>query len=1063
MNQQFNQLSGKGLLAAMVATLLCGQTFADVAGRVTFVAGKVTAIGSDGNTRTLTKGELLNSGERLETGTGRLQIRFTDGSLMSLQPNTVFGLDNYTYSRNKPQDGSLLFNFIRGGIRTVSGAIGRVNRANYAVKTPVGTIGIRGTGYTATQEANGRLLVTVNKGIVNISNEFGNRDIGVGQTFQMQKEKAPEPAEAGVMAEAQATPPQSQQEDSTGAPDTPPQVADEINLGLDILQANNNFEQSNQSNNQGQPDIQVFPFFVQSLDGEPRLSSFASLLQGASDSVVHQNIYAAFDNVSVDGLAVGNLVGILSSPSTSPNLDANVLLLDTRSAANPVQFNGVKQVRSLSFGEWTNGSMATADNSININTFNLDATTFIPYIVGTSASQNLGKNQRISYRLADLANASPARAGESIGQLTQLNIDFDLNTQPLISVNMAVSLDGLSYTASTQNKPLNLQLNQNLSSFSLNGLQDNFFATTGNNSLCSNNACPVNLAGFFSGADVGAVYSIDRPDSLANIGGVAVLTGAASTTIVSNIANSAKVESSLTGKYRALFSNNAGISISPNPVSNLAAIFNSTTGGLQLAFHNTNNTANDIYGAVSHNGQAAAQSSQIQHADKLLTWGVWSNGGVDVNDPVQDSYGLSDTQQVHYIVGTPTLNLPTANRVSYSFQGGTTPTIDGQQGTQAQVTNLSYLDINFGANTVGLNLNLQLTPTTGSSQSLNATGTTSLLASGTFNFDTLNIKLGTGNDCNNLGCSGTATGFLVGDAAQWGALNYTLSAVNDSFNNGLFVHTQGVAAFKQDANFEIPVNQLSDSTSPIYRALLSAQINDNPEISINLHQTNAVSAQFDSQSLAWLSGNSVGGSAYGYTTTPTSNAATEVTHYKQTLSWGRWINSSVNVGDANNPVTLAANDTVHYIVGAPSASLPTSGTVTYSHAGSTTPTGTITTPTTTGSPATTISPLAGVSVLNNSTMQVNFASTANDAIKLDMGFSTTSQGDIRFEGQSPLNANFSLNNLTVNSQSCQNCAANGFFAGNNGAMIGLNYELTTNLGKGVAEITGVAAFEKTAP
>lgn len=1056
MNQQFSQLSSKGLLAAMVATLLCGQTFADVAGRVTFVAGKVTAIGSDGKTRTLTRGELLNSGERLETGTGRLQIRFTDGSLMSLQPNTVFGLDNYTYSRNKPQDGALLFNFIRGGIRTVSGAIGRVNRANYAVKTPVGTIGIRGTGYTATQEPNGRLLVTVNKGIVNISNEFGNRDILVGQTFQMQKEKAPEPAETGVMAEAQASPPQAQEEDSTGAPDTLPQVADEINLGLDVLEVDNSFEQSNQSNNQGQPQVQVFPFFVQSIDGEPRLSSFASLLQGASDSVVHRNIYAAFDNVSVDGLTVGNLVGIISSSN-------NQLLLDTRNVINPVKFNGVKQVRSLSFGEWTNGSMATADNSININTFNLDATTFIPYIVGTSAHQNLGNNQRISYRLANLADASPARAGQTIGQLTQLNIDIDLNTQPLISVNMAVSLDGLSYTASTQNHPLNLQLNQSLSSFSLNGLQDNFFATTGNNSLCSNNACPVNLSGFFSGTDVGAIYDIDRPDSLANIGGVAILTGAASTTIVSNIANSAKVESSLTGKYTALFSNNAGISISPNPVSNLAAIFNSTTGGLQLAFHNTNNNASDIYGAVSHNSQAAAQSTQIQHADKLLTWGVWSNGGVDVNDPVQDSYGLSDTQQVHYIIGTPTLNLPTANRVLYSFQGGTTPTVDGQQGTQAQVTNLSYLDINFGANTVGLNLNLQLTPTTGSSQTLNATGTTSLLASGTFNFDTLNIKLGSGNDCNNLGCSGTATGFLVGDTAQWGALNYTLSAVSDSFNNGLFVHTQGVAAFKQDASFEIPVNQLSDSTSPIYRALLSTQINNNPEIGINLHQTNAVSAQFDGQSLAWLSGSSIGGSEYGYSTTPSSNSATEVTHYKQTLSWGRWINSSVNVGDANNPVTLAANDTVHYIVGAPSVSLPTSSIVTYSHAGSTTPTGTITTPTTTGSPATTISPLAGVSVLNNSTMQVNFASTANDAIKLDMGFSTTSQGDIRFQGQSPLNANFSLSNLTVNSQSCQNCAANGFFAGNNGAMIGLNYELTTNLGKGVAEITGVAAFEKTAP
>jgi hypothetical protein len=294
MNQQFSQLSGKGLLAAMVATLLCGQTFADVAGRVTFVAGKVTAIGSDGKTRTLTRGELLNSGERLETGTGRLQIRFTDGSLMSLQPNTVFGLDNYTYSRNKPQDGALLFNFIRGGIRTVSGAIGRVNRANYAVKTPVGTIGIRGTGYTATQEPNGRLLVTVNKGIVNISNEFGNRDILVGQTFQMQKEKAPEPAETGVMAEAQATPPQPTEEQQNNEQTPPQELANnEINLGLDVLAPNNNLEQSNQTNRNGQPEVQIFPFYIQSVNGEPRLSHFASLLDSASSNRILQNIYAA--------------------------------------------------------------------------------------------------------------------------------------------------------------------------------------------------------------------------------------------------------------------------------------------------------------------------------------------------------------------------------------------------------------------------------------------------------------------------------------------------------------------------------------------------------------------------------------------------------------------------------------------------------------------------------------------------------------------------------------------------------------------------------------------------
>ena len=67
-------------------------------------------------------------------------------------------------------DGTLLFNFIRGGMRTVSGAIGKVNRNNYRVQTPVATIGIRGTSYAAEQQPNGRLLLTVSKGMVNISN-----------------------------------------------------------------------------------------------------------------------------------------------------------------------------------------------------------------------------------------------------------------------------------------------------------------------------------------------------------------------------------------------------------------------------------------------------------------------------------------------------------------------------------------------------------------------------------------------------------------------------------------------------------------------------------------------------------------------------------------------------------------------------------------------------------------------------------------------------------------------------------------------------------------------------
>jgi hypothetical protein len=122
---------------------------------------------------------------------------------------------------------------------------------------------------------------------------------------------------------------------------------------------------------------------------------------------------------------------------------------------------------------------------------------------------------------------------------------------------------------------------------------------------------------------------------------------------------------------------------------------------------------------------------------------------------------------------------------------------------------------------------------------LNATGQTALTA-GTFNFDNLNVKLGAGIPCNTLGCSASASGFLAGNTADWAALNYRINAVSSAINNGLFITTEGVAGFKYDATKTAPVATLADTTSNNYQALLSKQINNNPEISVTstfLHTT----------------------------------------------------------------------------------------------------------------------------------------------------------------------------------------------------------------------------------
>jgi len=54
------------------------------------------------------------------------------------------------------------------------------------------------------------------------------------------------------------------------------------------------------------------------------------------------------------------------------------------------------------------------------------------------------------------------------------------------------------------------------------------------------------------------------------------------------------------------------------------------------------------------------------------------------------------------------------------------------------------------------------------------------------------------------------------------------------------------------------------------------------------------------------------------------------------VSWGRWVGGSVSTGNSSLP--LGQNRSVHYLVGSPTVSMPTSGTFSYSLMGATRPT-----------------------------------------------------------------------------------------------------------------------------
>ena len=170
-------------LAWLVSTALAaaGNAAAAPAGNVDFAVGGVSVTGADGRVRPVAKGQALESGDRVVTTDGRAQIKFTDGAYVSLQPNTDFSIRDYRYDGKTDGSERGVFGLVRGALRTVTGAIGRVNRSAYQIQTPTATIGIRGTGGLIQVLDDGTTRVRGFSGIWTLTNAGGTLDVGARQ------------------------------------------------------------------------------------------------------------------------------------------------------------------------------------------------------------------------------------------------------------------------------------------------------------------------------------------------------------------------------------------------------------------------------------------------------------------------------------------------------------------------------------------------------------------------------------------------------------------------------------------------------------------------------------------------------------------------------------------------------------------------------------------------------------------------------------------------------------------------------------------------------------------
>lgn len=167
-------------VAALLAVVLLvpSARAAGEAGVILYASGSVTATSGNGVTRELARRSPVYAGDLVRTkADGRAQIRFTDGGIVALKPASELRLDEYAYGSGGDQKS--VMSLIKGGFRTMTGAIGKLNKADYKVNTPVATIGIRGTLYEVWFDEHSGLGLGVWDGGISACNGNGCLDLGM--------------------------------------------------------------------------------------------------------------------------------------------------------------------------------------------------------------------------------------------------------------------------------------------------------------------------------------------------------------------------------------------------------------------------------------------------------------------------------------------------------------------------------------------------------------------------------------------------------------------------------------------------------------------------------------------------------------------------------------------------------------------------------------------------------------------------------------------------------------------------------------------------------------------
>lgn len=191
--------AGSFFASGLVGTLLLAlapAALAAPAGEITHLSGTLSVKRADGSTKLLAVKSQVQEGDTLTTEQETYaRVKFVDGGEVVMRPGTQVKIESFSYNAAKPESDSMFLSMLKGGLRAVTGLLGKRSREKVTFSTATATIGIRGTHLgmlqcqgdcdnvptTTGKPPQDGLHLDVADGAISVSNKAGERLLNAGE------------------------------------------------------------------------------------------------------------------------------------------------------------------------------------------------------------------------------------------------------------------------------------------------------------------------------------------------------------------------------------------------------------------------------------------------------------------------------------------------------------------------------------------------------------------------------------------------------------------------------------------------------------------------------------------------------------------------------------------------------------------------------------------------------------------------------------------------------------------------------------------------------------------